>query len=185
MLASVARLAVKLRLVSQARYVRWEQRLRSIDDKLRLVAGARRRDRIAGIAVIAASRLTSLVLSLVILHAIGEPITVAFVAGYTVGGFVVYMVASLVPMGLGVSEGGTYELLKALDHHGNRGTALVLARRTTLIVYAAIGLVLVTASETVQRARAPRRAPAAIPVSPKTVASAPVPELSEVIAAEK
>jgi uncharacterized membrane protein YbhN (UPF0104 family) len=109
-----------------------------------------------------ASRLVSLTLSLVILHAIGEPITVAFVAGYTVGGFVVYMVASLVPMGLGISEGGTWELFRALGENPARGTALVIARRVTLVMYAAIGLILVMASETVQRARKP--APASPPV---------------------
>jgi len=89
----------------------------------------------------------------VILHAIGGPLTVGFVSGYVTGGFVVYMVATLVPMGLGVSEGGTYELFKALGENPSFGTALALARRTTLVVYAAVGLVLVTLSETVQRAR--------------------------------
>ncbi|HUJ62073.1 MAG TPA: lysylphosphatidylglycerol synthase transmembrane domain-containing protein [Kofleriaceae bacterium] len=153
MLASVAKVAVKLRLLSGPRYRRWQARLRSVDDKLRLVSGARTRDRWLGIGAIVVSRLTSLTLSLVILHAIGGPLTVGFVSGYVTGGFVVYMVATLVPMGLGVSEGGTYELFKALGENPSFGTALALARRTTLVVYAAVGLVLVTLSETVQRAR--------------------------------
>jgi uncharacterized membrane protein YbhN (UPF0104 family) len=105
-------------------------------------------------------------LSLVILHAIGEPITVGFVAGYTVGGFVVYMAASLVPMGLGISEGGTYGLFKALGENPARGTALVIARRVTLVAYAAIGLVLVITSETVRRAReAHKPVPAPAPIA--------------------
>jgi uncharacterized protein (TIRG00374 family) len=155
MLASLAQLGVRLRLLSPARRERWHAKLSSIDDKLRLVAGARSRDRWLGIAAVIASRLVSLSLSLVILHAIGEPITAGFVAGYTVGGFLVYMLASLVPMGLGISEGGTWELFRALGENPARGTALVIARRVTLVAYAAIGLVLVMASETVQRARQP------------------------------
>jgi len=160
MLSSLARLGVRLNLLSPARFERWHAKLSGVDDKLRLVAGARSRDRWLGIAAVVASRLTSLGLSLVILHAIGEPITVGFVAGYTVGGFVVYMVASLVPMGLGISEGGTYWLFKALGENPARGTALVIARRVTLVAYAAIGLVLVMASETVRKAREPASASA-------------------------
>jgi hypothetical protein len=56
-------------------------------------------------------------------------------------------------MGIGINEGGYYTLFRALGENPARGTALILARRVALIMYAAIGLVLVTASETVQRAR--------------------------------
>ena len=47
----------------------------------------------------------------------------------------------------------TDHLFRVLGENPVRGTALILARRVALIVYAAIGLVLVTVSETVQRAR--------------------------------
>jgi uncharacterized protein (TIRG00374 family) len=166
MLASLARLGVRLHLLSPARFERWHAKLASVDDKLRLIAGARSRDRWIGIGAVIASRLVSLSLSLVILHAIGEPITVGFVAGYTVGGFIIYMLASLVPMGLGISEGGTWELFRALGENPARGTALVIARRVTLVAYAAIGLVLVMASETVQRARQPSTVTAPVEAPP-------------------
>ncbi len=152
-LASIAKLAVRIRLLSKARYARWEAKLSAVDDKLGLVAGARTRDRWLGIVMVVLSRLTSMTLSLMILHAIGGPITIGFVAGYTVGGFAVYMAATLVPMGLGISEGGMYKLFRALGENPAYGSALTIARRTTLVVYAAIGLILVTASETVKRAR--------------------------------
>lgn len=154
MLASFARLAVRLRLLSKARFEKWEQRLTSVDDKLRLVSGARTRDRWLGIAAISASRTSSIVLSLLVLHAVGHEITLPFLAAYIVGGFAVYMVSSLIPMGIGVSEGGWYGLFRALGENPAHGVTLVLARRVTLVVYAAIGIVLVTASETVKRAKA-------------------------------
>ena len=174
MLAGAARLAVRLHLLSQARFTRWEARLSGVDDKLRVVAGARARDRALGIGAIATSRLTSMTLSLLILHAVGGPITLAFVAGYTVGGFAIYLAASLVPMGLGISEGGNYELFRALGENPGWGVTMVIARRVTLVAYAAIGLVLVTLSETVQRARDRQRAPA--PVVP-LIAPLPVARL--------
>lgn len=140
-------------LLSQARYEAIQERLRAVDRKMHLSSGARARDRWLGVVAVTASRLTSMSLSLVILHAVGESITLGFVAAYTVGGFVIYMVSSVVPMGVGISEGGNYALFRALGENPARGVTLVLARRVTLIIYAAIGLVLVTASETVQRAR--------------------------------
>lgn len=153
-LLSFARLAMRIRLLSKARFEKWEAKLAGVDDKLRLTAGARPRDRWLGIACIATSRTSSSVLSLLILHAIGHPVTLPFIAAYVVGGFVVYMVSSLIPMGIGVSEGGWYGLFRALGENPALGVTLVLARRCTLVVYAAIGIVLVTASETVKRAKA-------------------------------
>jgi hypothetical protein len=140
-------------LLSQARYELWRERLRAVDSKMHLSSGARRRDRWLGIAAVTASRLASMSLSLTILHAVGESITLGFVAAYTVGGFIIYMMSTLVPMGVGISEGGNYALFRALGENPARGVTLVLARRVTLIMYAGIGLVLVTASETVKRAR--------------------------------
>ncbi len=172
-LSSVARLAKRIRvpglawlrrkiwktpepsryLLSEARYVQWLDALTAVDDKMRLSAGARARDRRLGIVAVVLSRGTSMTLSLMILNAVGEPITLGFVAAYTVGGFIIYMLSTLVPMGLGVSEGGNFWLFRALGENPARGVTLVVARRVTLVMYAGIGLVLVAASETVQRAR--------------------------------
>jgi hypothetical protein len=155
-------------------YGAWQERLKSVDDKMRMAGGARPRDRWLGILAVLVSRLTSMTLSLVILHAVGEEITLGFIAAYTVGGFAIYMVSSLVPMGLGISEGGNYALFRALGENPARGVTLVLARRTTLVLYAAIGLVLVTANETVRRARGRQRdaaRPAAPPASGERVAA--------------
>jgi len=149
------------------RFDAWYAAAKAVDSKVLLQSGARRRDRTLGILSIITSRMTSMTLSLLILHAVGEPITVRFVAGYTVGSFLIYMLSTLVPMGLGISEGGNYELFRALGENPARGVTLSIARRATLVVYAAIGLVLVAASETVQRARMPR--PAIVP-TPVTVA---------------
>lgn len=140
-------------LLHPERLARWEPRLRSVDDKMKLVEGARRRDRHLGIALVALSRLTSMTLSFLLLIAMGETLTVGLVAAISVGSFFIYMASTLVPMGVGINEGGYNTLFRLLGENPARGTALILARRVALILYAAIGLVLVTASETVQRAR--------------------------------
>ncbi|HVK86994.1 MAG TPA: lysylphosphatidylglycerol synthase transmembrane domain-containing protein [Kofleriaceae bacterium] len=166
MLASLVRVVVKLRLMSEERYAKLAEKLHAVDDKLRLVAGASRRDRAIGIIALATSRLSAIVLSMVILHAVGKSITVGFVALWTVGSFPIYLASTLVPMGLGVSEGGYYGLFRSLGYNPATGVTLVIARRCITIMYAAIGLVLVMTSETVQRAKQARRAPAAAPADP-------------------
>src|SRR5215468_8192931 len=159
-------------LLAPERLARWEPRLRSVDDKMKLVEGARRRDRHLGIALVALSRLTSMTLSFLLLIAMGETLTVGLVAAITVGSFFIYMASTLVPMGIGVNEGGYNWLFRVLGENPVRGTALILARRVALILYAAIGLVLVTASETVQRARERQ--------AHRTAVSGSIPVLAEV-----
>jgi uncharacterized membrane protein YbhN (UPF0104 family) len=89
----------------------------------------------------------------VLLHAMGMPITIAFVAAYTVGGLPIYFLSTLVPMGLGIAETGYYGLFAELGYNPVLGFMLVVARRCVLIAYATIGLVLVAMSESVRRAR--------------------------------
>jgi len=194
-LASAARLAKRIRvpgvalvrkkiwkietpskyLLSQERYERWLDALQGVDHKMQVAEGARVRDRWLGIAAVVLSRASSMSLSLLILHAVGESITGGFIAAYTVGGFVIYMMSSLVPMGLGISEGGNWWLFRALGENPARGVTLVFARRATLVVYAGIGLILVAASETVARARQKHANPAVVEPPVKTVAVAQPP----------
>jgi uncharacterized protein (TIRG00374 family) len=152
-LVGIARFARRIRLLSQARFERWEVNLRAVDDKLRLVSGARGRDRAIGIVANVLSRCASMTLSAALLTACGVELTVGFFASLMVAGFAIYMVGSLVPMGLGVSEGGNDALFKALHHDAGGGVTAVLARRVTQVMYAAIGLFLVTTNLTVRRAR--------------------------------
>jgi hypothetical protein len=159
-------------LLAAERLARWEPRLRGIDDKMKLVEGARVRDRWFGILMVTLSRFTSMTLSFLLLIAMGEKLTVGLIASITVGSFFIYMASTLVPMGIGINEGGYYTLFHALGENPAAGTTLVLARRVALLVYAAIGLVLVTASETVQRARER--------MSERAAASGQVPVLSDV-----
>ena len=84
----------------------------------------------------------------------------------------IYFASTLVPMGVGVAEGGYWGFFRSMGHNPAQGVALVLARRTVTIMYAAVGLLLVTTNETVKRVKAQKaRAAAAAPLP----AHAPVP----------
>ena len=166
MLASLAKVPVKLRLVSKARYEGWYEKLHDIDEKLRLTSGASRRERAIGIGAMVLSRLSATLLSILILRAIGTSISLGFVAAWTVGSFPIYLASTIVPMGVGISEGGYYGLFRTLGYNPAFAVTLVIARRCITIMYATIGLALVTFSETVKRARAGQRevsVPVAVP----------------------
>lgn len=179
MLASVARAGVKLRILSRARYEKWEEKLRGVDDKLRLVAGTSKRARALGISALLLSRISAIVLSMVIVYAVGKSISIGFIAAWTVGSFPIYLSSSLVPMGLGVSEGGYYGLFRTLGYNPAVAVTVVIARRCITIMYAAIGLVLVATSETVQRVRAKQTAPAPALGSPLPIVPLAVADESE------
>ena len=174
MLASVARAGVKLRLLSTARYATWEEKLRGVDDKLRLVAGTSKRERALGITALLVSRICAIVLSMVIFYAVGRSISIGFIAAWTVGSFPIYLTSALVPMGLGVSEGGYYGLFRTLGYNPAVAVTVVIARRCITIMYAAIGLVLVSTSETVKRVRANQAEKAAAPPVPSPATALPI-----------
>lgn len=166
MLASLAKVPVKLRLVKQARYESWYAKLHDIDEKLRLTTGASRRERAIGIIALLTSRLSAMLLTMLILRAIGTGISFGFVAAWTVGSFPIYLASTLVPMGVGVSEGGYYGLFRTLGYNPALAVTLVIARRCITLMYATIGLLLVTFSETVKRAKARHRAEKVVPAAP-------------------
>ncbi len=166
MLSSVARGLVKIRIIKPARYEKWKDKLQSVDDKLRLVSGASRRDRVIGIVAVLLSQITSMTLSLSILVALGESLSLGFIGAYIVGGFVIYNIAVFVPMGIGLNEGGWYSMLTLMGESPARvaaGTMMVIARRVTLVMYAGVGLFLIAASSTVKRAREKQAAKATLP----------------------
>lgn len=174
MLASLAKVPVKLRLVSKERYDGWYAKLHDIDEKLRMTTGASRRERLIGVGALLASRFSAILLSVLILRAVGTSISFGFVAAWTVGSFPIYMASTLVPMGLGISEGGYYGLMRTLGYNPAFAVTLVIARRCITLMYATIGLLLVMFSETVKRAKARHKAPAAQPADEAALA-APTP----------
>jgi uncharacterized protein (TIRG00374 family) len=178
LVTSFARLLVRIiyprrhqREKATALLARWEPKTCGVDDKMRLVAGASRRDRWIGICAILASRTNSILLSLMILHAVGETLTMSFIAAYLIGSNVIYFAAQLVPMGVGVSESGYWSFYRMLGENPARGVTLVVARRTVTILYATIGLVLMTTNETIKGVKQRHRA--------RGKAAAPVPSASE------
>jgi uncharacterized membrane protein YbhN (UPF0104 family) len=129
-----------LRVVPAARAARWRVHAEAVEEQLRATAdrGPRRR----AIALVVGSRLVGFSSSWVALAATGVHATPDQWAALISVGALVSLLASPIPLGVGVADGGTAALYAALGLGAGRGVAVALARRMVTIAYAAIGVAL-------------------------------------------
>jgi uncharacterized membrane protein YbhN (UPF0104 family) len=156
-----AQIAGALRLLSKKRRAHWKKTLEDIDARLlprRLKAGSKRRARLlarlsGGTAWVLLSKVLSWTGIWIILAAAGHPVGPGFLAAIVTAGVLIGWVSNLVPMGLGISESGNYALFRAMGADPALGVTLVIARRVITLLFAAMGLILIATTETVQRTR--------------------------------
>ncbi len=133
----------RVRLVSAARAAGWTARTADLDQTLRgATLGSWRPGAWALI-----SKLLQWVAAWVVLHANGHAPPLAVMAVIATAGTLVNIVANLVPLGLGVAEGGTAALMAALGQPASLGVTMAVARRGVQLLYAAFGLTLLVSAE--------------------------------------
>jgi uncharacterized protein (TIRG00374 family) len=152
MLASLVGAAVKLRIVSTKRREKWRKKLADIDERLCGTRDAHGR-RMATI-YIACSKVVSWCSVWITLGAAGYWAGPGMIAALVSAGVVLGWIATVVPLGLGVSETGNYALFTALGVPPAFGVALAVARRINQIFYAAIGFTLLATWRASSRAAA-------------------------------
>jgi len=148
MLASIVDAIRTTRLIGKERAQTWRKKLQAID-RYQPRRNASFGKRWAPAAWVIVSRLLSLVSMWVVLKSVGYTAGIGTVAAVATAGTLISMIASIVPMGLGISEGSNAALFAALGAPASLGVTMVLGSRITLIVYAAIGLFLLSASTVV------------------------------------
>lgn len=139
MVSSVLGALARLRLLSAARAARLAERGRELDGELR-GAGGWRAWRPGGFALI--SKLLQWLAAWIVMHANGHAPPLEVMAAVATAGTLINVVANVVPLGLGVTEGGTAALMAALGQPPSFGVMMAMARRAVQLLYAAFGLVL-------------------------------------------
>jgi uncharacterized membrane protein YbhN (UPF0104 family) len=81
------------------------------------------------------------------MNANGQPPPLAVMAAIASAGTLITIVSNLVPLGLGVAEGGTAALMAALGQPPSLGVTIAMARRGVQLLYAAVGLSLAVQAE--------------------------------------
>jgi uncharacterized membrane protein YbhN (UPF0104 family) len=156
-LAGLVGIGRTLRVVPAKKERRWRRKLADIDEKLGDTGGARGRDRALGVVYLLLSRLGSWLNVAILIHAAGGSLEVGFLVAVLTAGQVIQWLSTVVPMGLGVHEGGNYGLFRALGADPAVGVTIAIGKRVTQIIYAAIGIVMASVNQTVKEAKAAQR----------------------------
>ncbi|MDQ3368021.1 MAG: flippase-like domain-containing protein [Myxococcota bacterium] len=153
-LASLIAVLARLRMVTRPRAEQWTLAVADIDAMVaELGRGPSRR----AIGWLISSRTLNCVGTVVLLHAADLPITAPLVIGLLSVGLLVQWVSNIVPLGLGLADGGNYLLYAALGAPAAAGLDFTMVHRARSIVLAAIGLTVLAATSYVDRRRRRRR----------------------------
>ncbi len=149
-LATLLRGGRRIRVLSEARAERWGARLAEIDVNIRRFGGpATRRALVFAIA----GRLLNMSGALIILIATGVDLTVPLVAGVLSVGILITWISNVVPLGLGISDGGNYALYGVLTASPDAGLEFAMINRVRTVVLASMGLIVMALANVVDRKR--------------------------------
>jgi hypothetical protein len=144
-------------LLSADRAKRWASKIADIDHQLRDLHADTTPGLRAGSLWIAASRLCSWAATTTVLLAIGVHVTATLLIGVFSVGILVGWVANIVPLGVGIADGGNYALFGVLGATGANGVAMTLLARARSVIVALIGLVIMAIAHTATRITLHRR----------------------------
>ncbi len=143
MLSTLADMLARIRLISKERRESWHDTLTKVDARLQGTDDGVHRRRAIVCGVI--SQLLGKGLLFFTVMAAGYVMSPAQFLALLSAGQVVGWVASIVPMGIGLLEGGNVALFTLIGAPPAVGLALALARRVNQIVFAAIGFLVLAA----------------------------------------
>lgn len=149
-LATLVRAGRRLRLYSAARAERWQARIAGIDANIqRFGDPATRR----ALVFVIASRLLNMSGALVILIALDTELTMPLVIGTLSVGILITWISNVIPLGLGLADGGTYALYGVLGGVPGAGLEFAMVNRVRTVVLASMGLTVMAIANVVDRKR--------------------------------
>lgn len=137
MLASVVAVAARLRLVSRKRRKAWAARLADID--VRLGRDGDHRGRTQAILLVLLSKTLGWGTTWLTVAVVGYTLELPELTALLSAGVVLGWMSTVVPMGLGVSEGGNYALFAMIGAPASLGVSLSLSRRVMQVLLAVVG----------------------------------------------
>lgn len=136
--ATLTGLLRRLRVISPARRADWQARLVELDRHLAQLH--RHRDGAwKGALWLVASRIVTWTATMMLIHAVGVSITPRLVAGVLSVGVLIQWIASVVPFGLGLADGGYYALFDVLGASGAHGALVTMLNRARSLAVAVVG----------------------------------------------
>lgn len=165
MLGTLTAFLARIHVISKARHERWKGRLQDLDRRLRGEVGGEHRG--GAIAAIAISQTLQKVITYGTVMAAGYLLGPGQFLALLSAGVVLGWISTIIPMGLGISEGSNAALFALIGAPSALGVALALARRVNQVVFALLGFAVLTADRVASRVhrqlrtnRTPRTRPA-------------------------
>ena len=128
------------RLIKPDRLERWQARLTEIDKHIRELQHNRSAGTWKGLLWVIASKVVNSTTTIVMLHVTGVPLHPSLVIGVLSIGILIAWVSAIVPMGLGLADGGNYALYGMLGAPPAIGLEFAMINRVRTCVLALIGL---------------------------------------------
>lgn len=144
MLSTLANALARMHVISKQRRDGWNKTLAEVDARLKgSDDGEHRRKAIACVAI---SQLLQKALTYFTIMSAGYVMSPGQFLALLSAGVLLQWISAIIPMGLGISEGGNAALFTLIGAPASLGLALALARRVNQIVFAAIGFFVLTAN---------------------------------------
>jgi uncharacterized membrane protein YbhN (UPF0104 family) len=141
----------RVRLISRARRDDWQTRLQELDGHLAELHDNRRAGTWRGVLWLIASRLVTWCSTMTLISAVGVAITPRLVFGVLSVGVLIAWIATVVPFGLGVADGGNYALYDLLGASGIHGAFVTMLNRVRSLAVAAVGFAVMAVVHTLNR----------------------------------
>jgi uncharacterized protein (TIRG00374 family) len=143
MLSTLSNVLARMHLISKARREQWNKTLDDVDARLRGADDADYR-RTAMVYVLLSHVLQKGLAYFTIMSA-GYVMSPGQFLALLSAGVLISWISTIVPMGLGISEGGNAALFTLIGAPAALGLALALARRVNQVVFAAVGFFVLAA----------------------------------------
>ena len=148
MLSTLANGLHRLHIISKQRRAKWANVLDEVDRRMR---GQDTSNAHRAIAFIAISQLAQKATTYATVLAAGYALSPGQFLALCSAGVLLGWFSAIIPLGLGVSEGGNVALFQLIGAPAPLGLALALARRVNQIVFAALGFAVLSADRAVSR----------------------------------
>jgi len=130
----------RFRLISAERAKTWKEKLKDVDRHIRELHTDRSSGTRTGFVYVALSKVVNYSATILLLVAVGVPLTPALVVGVLSVGVLIAWISAIVPLGLGLADGGNYVLYSLLGATGEQGLMVTLLTRARSIAVALLGL---------------------------------------------
>jgi uncharacterized protein (TIRG00374 family) len=138
--STVVDLIRRVRIISADRAAKWKEKLVEVDKHIRELHKNRSAGTWKGILWVGASKLALYTATIILLVAVDIDLNPALVIGVFSVGVLIQWISSIVPMGLGLADGGNYAMYEVLGSSGPHGMAVTMLNRARSVTVAIIGL---------------------------------------------